>query len=131
MTYLRPGATRSYPEPANGEDRRENLLESTKAVAKLLVEQIPWPTGEARAHHRTGADACREGAALDCRGSLCCKGLYSSHNDGNYYELAYCLRRQFGESGLYRSAGLLAFADNHDMDRVASRLNRQMERAGG
>lgn len=50
------------------------------------------------------------------------KGLYSSHNDRNYFEIAYTLNRQFGPQGLYRQSGLYAFADNHDVDRVASLL---------
>lgn len=50
------------------------------------------------------------------------KGLYSSHVDKNYFEIAYTLNRQFGEEGLYRNLPLYAFADNHDVDRVASRL---------
>lgn len=53
----------------------------------------------------------------------CYKGLYSSHNDENYYEIAHTLRRQFGEDGLYPSASLYTFVDNHDVDRVASRLD--------
>ena len=52
----------------------------------------------------------------------CYKGLYSSHNDANYYEIAYSLNRHFGEDGLYRSANLYTFVDNHDVDRVASLL---------
>ena len=50
------------------------------------------------------------------------KGLYSSHNDGNYFEIAHTLDRQFGDPGLYRDLYLYNFADNHDVDRVASRL---------
>jgi glycosidase len=50
------------------------------------------------------------------------KGLYSSHNDRNYFELAYSLNRQFGASGLYQDLTLYTFADNHDVDRIASRL---------
>ncbi|GAP12880.1 glycosidase [Longilinea arvoryzae] len=50
------------------------------------------------------------------------KGLYSSLNDHNYFEIAYALKRQFGEQGIYRGFGLYNFADNHDVDRVASRL---------
>ena len=49
----------------------------------------------------------------------CYKGLYSSHNDRNYFEIAYSLNRQFGERGLYRDLPLYNFADNHDVDRVA------------
>lgn len=52
----------------------------------------------------------------------CYKGLYSSLNDHNYFEIAYALRRQFGPQGIYRGRALYNFADNHDVDRVASRL---------
>ncbi|HTP58520.1 MAG TPA: alpha-amylase family glycosyl hydrolase, partial [Spirochaetia bacterium] len=50
----------------------------------------------------------------------CYKGLYSSHADRNYFEIAWSLDRQFGPAGLYRGLPLYAFADNHDVDRVAS-----------
>ncbi len=52
----------------------------------------------------------------------CYKGLFSSHNDRNYFEIAYSLDRQFGEHGLYRDLPLYNFADNHDVDRVAASL---------
>ncbi len=52
----------------------------------------------------------------------CYKGLYSSHNDRNYFEIAHSLNRQFGEHGLYRDRPLYNFADNHDVDRVATLL---------
>ncbi|HTY23590.1 MAG TPA: alpha-amylase family glycosyl hydrolase [Desulfomonilaceae bacterium] len=54
----------------------------------------------------------------------CYKGLYSSHVDKNYFEIAYSLNRQFGERGIYRHLPLYSFADNHDVDRVASSLKR-------
>lgn len=50
------------------------------------------------------------------------KGLYSSHVDKNYFEIAFTLRRQFGDTGVYRNLPLYAFADNHDVNRVASNL---------
>lgn len=50
------------------------------------------------------------------------KGLYSSFNDHNLHEIAYSLNRQFGEGGIYRDLRLYSFADNHDVDRVASLL---------
>lgn len=52
----------------------------------------------------------------------CYKGLYSSHVDRNYHELAYTLNRQFGEHGIYRGLPLYNFVDNHDVNRVASNL---------
>ena len=50
------------------------------------------------------------------------KGLYSSHNDANYFEIAYSLDRQFGEEGIYKGLDLSNFADNHDVTRIASQL---------
>lgn len=52
----------------------------------------------------------------------CYKGLYSSHVDANYYEIGYSLNRQFGNEGIYRDLLLYNFADNHDVNRVASSL---------
>lgn len=52
----------------------------------------------------------------------CYKGLYSSLNNKNYYEIAYALERQFGKNGLYGQLPLYAFADNHDVNRAASEL---------
>lgn len=53
---------------------------------------------------------------------VCYKGLWSSHADANYFEIAYALKQQFAEGGTYRGLPLYTFADNHDVDRVASRL---------
>ena len=52
----------------------------------------------------------------------CYKGLYSSLETANYFEIAYALNRQFGEGGLYRNLPLYNFVDNHDVNRVASNL---------
>jgi len=49
------------------------------------------------------------------------KGLFSSLNDCNYFEIAYALQRQFGAGGLYTGLPLYNFVDNHDVDRVVSR----------
>lgn len=51
------------------------------------------------------------------------KGLYSGHNDHNYFEIAHTIRRQFDENGgIYRGLRLYSFVDNHDVDRIASKL---------
>lgn len=52
----------------------------------------------------------------------CWKGLWSSHNDKNYFEIAHSLHRQFGPGGIYQGLRLYSFADNHDVDRLASKL---------
>ncbi|URZ15373.1 alpha-amylase family glycosyl hydrolase [Clostridium felsineum] len=50
------------------------------------------------------------------------KGLYSSHNSLNYFEIAYSLNREFGEGGIYKDLPLYNFIDNHDVNRIASTL---------
>lgn len=53
----------------------------------------------------------------------CYKGLYSSINDKNYFEIAHSIRRLIGDGGIVADKKLYNFVDNHDVDRVASRLN--------
>ena len=55
----------------------------------------------------------------------CYKGLHSSFNSLNLFEIVHSLMRQFGSEPwcLYRSMNLISFADNHDVTRVASILN--------
>ncbi len=51
----------------------------------------------------------------------CYKGIYSSHNDKNYYEIDYSINRQSGSNGgIYRNINLYNFVDNHDVNRLAS-----------
>lgn len=54
----------------------------------------------------------------------CYKGLFSSFNSMNLFEIAHSLGRQFGPEPwtLYKGKHLLNFADNHDVSRVASVL---------
>lgn len=52
------------------------------------------------------------------------KGLYSGHNDHNYFEIAHTIRRQFDENGgIYRGRTLYSFVDNHDVARIINKLN--------
>ena len=50
------------------------------------------------------------------------KGLYSSHNDRNYFEFAHSMDRECGDWGIYKNLYLYNFADNHDVTRLASIL---------
>lgn len=54
----------------------------------------------------------------------CYKGLYSSFNSMNMFEINHSLLRQFGPEDwtLYKGKHLLSFVDNHDVTRVASIL---------
>ena len=55
----------------------------------------------------------------------CYKGIYSSFNSANMFEIMHSLMRLFGpeEWTVCRGAHLLSFADNHDVTRIASILN--------
>ena len=64
-------------------------------------------------------------AMLDsCTNYECYKGLYSSFNSMNMFEIAHSIARQFGPENwtLYKGKDLMCFADNHDVERVASIL---------
>ena len=54
----------------------------------------------------------------------CYKGIWSSHNDKNYFEIDYSINRQSGANGgIYRNIKLYNFVDNHDVNRLASTVN--------
>lgn len=57
----------------------------------------------------------------------CYKGLHSSFNSMNMFEINHSLLRQFGPEQwtLYRGKHLLNFVDNHDVTRVASILSNE------
>lgn len=57
----------------------------------------------------------------------CYKGLYSSFNSMNMFEICHSLARQFGSEQwtLYKGKHLLSFVDNHDVTRVASILSNE------
>lgn len=57
----------------------------------------------------------------------CYKGLFSSFNSNNMFEIIHSLIRQFGPESwsLYRGKHLLCFVDNHDVTRIASNLNNE------
>ena len=54
----------------------------------------------------------------------CYKGLHSSFNSMNLFEIGHSLARQFGPEPwtLYKGKHLLSFLDNHDVERIASIL---------
>ena len=65
-----------------------------------------------------------DGLLHSCTNYECYKGLYSSFNSMNMFEIVHSLKRQFGPENwtLYKGKHLLCFADNHDVSRVASIL---------
>lgn len=65
-----------------------------------------------------------DGMLHSCTNYECYKGLYSSMNSYNLFEITHSLLRQFGPENwtLYKGKHLLSFVDNHDVTRVASIL---------
>ena len=65
-----------------------------------------------------------DGMLHSCTNYECYKGLYSSFNSRNMFEIVHSLKRQFGPEQwtLYKGKHLLCFVDNHDVTRVASIL---------
>ena len=57
----------------------------------------------------------------------CYKGLYSSFNSMNLFEIIHSLKRQFGPENwtLYKGRHLLSFCDNHDVTRAATILQNK------
>lgn len=81
-----------------------------------------WTVGEI-----LGGDyktVCGDGLFDSATNYECYKGLYSSFNSMNLFEINHSLMRQFGSDPwcLYRGYHLLTFVDNHDVTRVASIL---------
>lgn len=62
-----------------------------------------------------------------CTNYECYKGIYSSCNDYNLFEISYSLNRQFGDNGhaIYNGMEMLSFVDNHDVSRIASMLKEK------
>ena len=51
------------------------------------------------------------------------KGLYSGHNDHNYFEIAHTIKRL---NGIVGDKKLYTFCDNHDVARIYSKLNNKV-----
>lgn len=62
-----------------------------------------------------------------CTNYECYKGLYSSFNTKNLFEICHSYNRQFGKEPwcLYTNKHLFNFVDNHDVVRVASILENK------
>ncbi len=52
------------------------------------------------------------------------KALYSGHNDHNYFEIAHTVQRQL-DMGIGRDVRLYSFVDNHDVERIYTKLNNK------
>ena len=68
-----------------------------------------------------------DGACHSVTNYECYKGLWSSFNSMNLFEIGHSLARQFGPENwtLYKGRHLMSFLDNHDVERIASILNNK------
>ncbi len=59
-----------------------------------------------------------------CTNYECFKGIHSSFNSSNMFEIAHSLKNRFGKEDwcMYRGLKLINFVDNHDVSRIASNL---------
>ncbi len=62
-----------------------------------------------------------------CTNYECYKGLFSSMNDENMFEIAHSLHRQFSDENwaIYKGKHLMSFVDNHDVSRIYSMLKNK------
>ena len=62
-----------------------------------------------------------------CTNYECYKGIFSSFNSMNMFEIAHSLHRQYGADQwcIYRGKHLVTFVDNHDVTRLASILTNK------
>ena len=62
-----------------------------------------------------------------CTNYECYKGIFSSFNSMNMFEIAHSLNRQYGPEQwcIYRGKHLMNFVDNHDVTRIASILTNK------
>lgn len=68
-----------------------------------------------------------DGLLHSCTNYECYKGLYSSFNSMNMFEIIHSLKMQFGPEPWCRYTGkhLMCFVDNHDVSRIASVLTNE------
>ena len=68
-----------------------------------------------------------DGMLHSCTNYKCYKGIYSSFNSMNMFEIVHTLLRQFGPEDWTENRGkhLLSFVDNHDVTRIASILTNE------
>ena len=91
----------------------DSLKDNFYLIGEILGGDYKTVMGEGKLHSATNYE--------------CYKGLFSSFNSMNMFEIVHSLMRQFGSDPwcLYRGYHLLSFVDNHDVTRVASVLTNK------
>lgn len=97
--------------------RLRSFCDGQKAEFFLLGEML----------HGDYNQMVNEGMLHSATNYECYKGLFSSFNSMNMFEINHSLLRQFGPENwtLYKGKHLLSFVDNHDVSRIASNLTNE------
>ena len=100
-----------------------DFMKGLRAVANEVKPEF-WLMGEVI--HGDYTRWVNEGTLHSVTNYVMHKGLYSGHNDHNYFEIAHTQRRLEGMgssgSGNFR---LYNFVDNHDVERIYTKLNNK------
>lgn len=99
-----------------------SLRELTDRLAKMQDKTF-WLMGEMI--HGDYNRLLKPGMLHSVTNYECYKGIYSSHNDKNYFEIDHSLKRLFARGGLYEGKYLYNFVDNHDVSRLVSILKEK------
>ena len=100
----------------------EDFFRKLNAYCKGKREDF-WLLGEMV--HGDYARLAKPGMLDSVTNYECYKGIYSSHNCKNYFEIAHSLNRQFGRGGIYENIYTYNFVDNHDVNRIGSVLTNE------
>lgn len=77
--------------------------------------------------HGNYKDIVCDGMLQSATNYECYKGIYSSFNSMNMFEIGFSLSNRFGSEDwcMYRGLQLIGFVDNHDVTRLASALTNK------
>ena len=77
--------------------------------------------------HGNYKELINSGMLDSCTNYECFKGIYSSFNSMNMFEIAHSLKNRFGKEDwcMYKDLKLINFVDNHDVTRIASNLTNK------
>ncbi|MBE6784005.1 MAG: maltodextrin glucosidase [Ruminococcaceae bacterium] len=77
--------------------------------------------------HGNYKDIINENLLASATNYECYKGIYSSFNSMNMFEIGHSLRNRFGKEDwcMYKDLKLIGFVDNHDVSRIASILTNK------
>lgn len=98
------------------------FMDALNAHCMALKEDF-WLMGEVV--HGDYGNWVKEGRLHSVTNYQLYKGMWSSFNCGNMFEVAWSLNEEFGNGGKYRGMCLYNFLDNHDVNRLASTVSKQ------